>query len=164
MRTQEELIKEVVTENWGPPTHFHVDHRPCVWGSWLHICYVFKHTQPVQTGIHQCVGDGEAGVAPLKETMGQARLQMKEMSPDPWDILSFSSSIKYLKILLLILREREREEGGEKHRLLSHLLMHLLVDSCMCPDQGLNPQPWCIGLMPYPTELPSQHNFSSFDF
>ena len=26
--------------------------------------------------------------------------------------------------------------------LLFHLFMHSLVDSCMCLDGGLNPQPW----------------------
>ena len=38
------------------------------------------------------------------------------------------------------LRERERNTC-----LFFHLLMHSLVDSCMCPDWGSNPQPWCIG-------------------
>ena len=31
-----------------------------------------------------------------------------------------------------------------------------LVDSCTCPDQGSNPQPRCIWIMLYPTELPGQ--------
>ena len=38
--------------------------------------------------------------------------------------------------------ERERNIN-----LLFHLLMHSLVDFCMCPDWGLNLQPWCIGMM-----------------
>ena len=33
-------------------------------------------------------------------------------------------------------RERERERD-----MLFHSFMHLLVASCMCPDQGLNLQP-----------------------
>ena len=37
------------------------------------------------------------------------------------------------------------EGGGERERdLLFHLFMHLLVDFCMCPDQGLNPQLRCV--------------------
>ena len=39
-------------------------------------------------------------------------------------------------------REREREVCCSRS---AHLYIHLLVDSCMCPDQGLNPQPWPIG-------------------
>ena len=31
--------------------------------------------------------------------------------------------------------------------LLFHLLMRSSVDSCMCPDWGSNPQPWCIWMM-----------------
>ena len=59
----------------------------------------------------------------------------------------------YFKFLSIDFREREegeeteRKRGGERERerdLLFHLLMHSLVDSYMCPDQGLNPQPWCI--------------------
>ena len=51
---------------------------------------------------------------------------------------------------LLILEERGRQGGereGERERNmdLSHLFMHSPVDSYMCPDWGLNPQPWCIG-------------------
>ena len=46
---------------------------------------------------------------------------------------------------------REREEGAEREMsnmdLLFHLIMYSLVDSCMCPDQGSNPQPWCMGTM-----------------
>ena len=29
--------------------------------------------------------------------------------------------------------------------LLFHLLMHSLVDSCMCPERELNPPPWHVG-------------------
>ena len=35
--------------------------------------------------------------------------------------------------------------GERDINLLFLLLMHSLVDSCTCPDQGLNLQPWCIG-------------------
>lgn len=37
---------------------------------------------------------------------------------------------------------REREDRREtKMELLFHLVMHSLVDSCMCPDRGWNPRP-----------------------
>ena len=56
-----------------------------------------------------------------------------------------------------------REEGGERERerernmdLLSHLLMHSLVDSCRCPAWGSHWQPWGIGTMLQPTEPPGQ--------
>ena len=45
---------------------------------------------------------------------------------------------------------REREGGSKREKninLLFHVLMHSLVDSCMCPDQGSNLQPWSIGMM-----------------
>ena len=48
-------------------------------------------------------------------------------------------------------RERERDVN-----LLFHLFMHSLVASCMCPDQGSNPQPWSMWMTLYPSELPSQ--------
>lgn len=31
---------------------------------------------------------------------------------------------------------------------LFHLVMHWWVDCFMCPDLGLNPQPWCIRTTP----------------
>ena len=34
-----------------------------------------------------------------------------------------------------------------------------LVDSCMCPAQGLNLKPWHIGMTLQPTELPSKGLF-----
>lgn len=37
-----------------------------------------------------------------------------------------------------------------------HLLTHSLGGSCMCFDQGLNPQPWCAGKTPQPMELLGQ--------
>ena len=40
-----------------------------------------------------------------------------------------------------------------------YLFMHSLAVSCMCPDQGSNPQPWCIGMMLHPTELPGQGSY-----
>ena len=52
--------------------------------------------------------------------------------------------VLFLFYLLLIL---EREEGKERNiNLLFHLFMHSLVASCMCPDWGLNLQPWRIRL------------------
>ena len=55
------------------------------------------------------------------------------------------------KIVFLFIDFREREErrGREEERenidLLLHPSMHSLVDSCMCPDWGLNLQTWGIG-------------------
>ena len=34
--------------------------------------------------------------------------------------------------------------------------MHSLVDSCMCPDEGWDPQPWHMVMTPQTTELSSQ--------
>ena len=42
----------------------------------------------------------------------------------------------------LVLRERERERNID----LLFFFVHSLVDSCMCPDGGLNPQSWHIGM------------------
>ena len=52
-----------------------------------------------------------------------------------------------------------RKRKGDRERnidLLFPLFMHSLVDFCTCPDRGSNPQPWCIGLMLQPSELPGQ--------
>ena len=55
---------------------------------------------------------------------------------------------RYHATLSLFLKKKwvwEKEEGQERERdinLLFHLFMHLLVDSCMCPDWGSNLQPW----------------------
>ena len=50
-------------------------------------------------------------------------------------------------------RRREEGEGeGERERereinLFFHLFIYSLVNSCMCPDWGLNLQPCCIGII-----------------
>ena len=70
----------------------------------------------------------------------------------------------YLVIIDSFEREREREgrekERGrkkrEKHRGVVPLFIQSLVDSCMRPDQGLNPQPWQVRTTLQTTELPSQ--------
>ena len=49
------------------------------------------------------------------------------------------------------MRERERDID-----LLFHLFMHSLVDSWMCPDWGLNPQPWGTGRTLEPAEPPAR--------
>ena len=54
---------------------------------------------------------------------------------------------------MILERETERERNID---LLFCLFMHPLVDSYMCPDQGLNLQPWCMGTTLQPTELPGQ--------
>ena len=57
--------------------------------------------------------------------------------------------------------ERQRERNAD---LLSHLFMHSPIASRMCPDWGLNLQPWCTGIMLQPTELPGQGPFVFFIF
>lgn len=41
-------------------------------------------------------------------------------------------------------RKREKHRETDRYRLVVPLFMHSLVDSWMCPDWGLNPQPWRI--------------------
>ena len=60
----------------------------------------------------------------------------------------------FLSVYWFLERERGRRRGreGEGEReteinLPFHLFMHSLVDSCLCPDQGPNPQTWWIGMM-----------------
>lgn len=55
----------------------------------------------------------------------------------------------------LVAAEDEKRER-ETLDLLFHLFTHSLVDSCMCSDWGLNPQPFCIGRTLEPTELAGQ--------
>ena len=64
--------------------------------------------------------------------------------------------------------ERERKGRGQRERvrerdtnLLSHLFVHSLVDSYMCPHQRWNLQPLQIGMMLLPNELPDQVNLLS---
>ena len=63
--------------------------------------------------------------------------------------LSFFFNLNFFYLLIL-------ERGKKPIDLLFHVLMHLLVDFCMCPVQGLNPQPWLVGMTFSPTELPGQ--------
>ena len=42
---------------------------------------------------------------------------------------------------LLVLEREEREKERGRNIDLFHLLMHSLVDFCMCPDQGSNQKP-----------------------
>ena len=55
--------------------------------------------------------------------------------------------------MLILQRERGKREA-EKNDLLFHLLMHSFAGSCMCPDWGLNPQPWWIRMTFISMELP----------
>lgn len=55
------------------------------------------------------------------------------------DVFTFNS---------LLILERERNID------LLHFLIHSSTDSCMCPEQGSNPQPWCTGTMLQSAELP----------
>ena len=49
-------------------------------------------------------------------------------------------SLKFILNLYIDVRER-----GEWRQKFVVPLIYALVDSCMCPDQGSNPQTWCIG-------------------
>ena len=44
-------------------------------------------------------------------------------------------------------REERRREQEKNIDLLFYLFMYLLVDSCMSPDQGLNPHSWYMGTL-----------------
>ena len=48
-------------------------------------------------------------------------------------------------ILFYFLCVDSREKEGDID--LFYLPMHSLVESCMCPDWGSNPQPWYVGMM-----------------
>ena len=75
---------------------------------------------------------------------------------DPDTFLLFSLVLALLFLIKNFFNWFERE----KHiGLLFHLLMHSLVDSCMCPDRRSNPHPWRIRTMLSPTELPGQGPF-----
>ena len=76
---------------------------------------------------------------------------LQSLTLSPWRSGFFS-------ILFIYWFERERERKGERERkrerernidMLFHLVMHSLVDSCMCSDQGWNPQPWHMGTWPW---------------
>ena len=56
-------------------------------------------------------------------------------------------------------KERQREEERRNIHLLFHLSIHSLIDSFMCPEQGLNPQPWHIRTTLQPAELPRQGQY-----
>ena len=64
-----------------------------------------------------------------------------------WTSLSLMTYMWFFNLLILE-RERwggEREKG--KHQFVVPLIYTFFADSCMCPDWGLNPQPWRIGMM-----------------
>ena len=64
------------------------------------------------------------------------------------DLVSFMLSLCVLFSISLLIQFfiyfRKKEEGKEKHQFDVPLFVHSLIVSCMCPDQGLNPQPWHI--------------------
>ena len=63
-------------------------------------------------------------------------------------------SSHFLKNIIVWLIDLVEREGHIA--LLFHLLMHSLVDSCMCPDRGWKPRPWHIWTTLKPAELPGQ--------
>ena len=61
-------------------------------------------------------------------------------------IYSIFLHLIFLKKILFI--ERKGEKGEETDiGFLLYPSVHSLVDSCMCPDWGLNLQPWHLGMM-----------------
>lgn len=70
----------------------------------------------------------------------------------------FICSLLYLLILSLLIFLLVRE--GEKHG--KRPCKHSLVASRVCPEQGLNAQPLCIGTMLQSTQLPSQGHLWCF--
>ena len=54
-----------------------------------------------------------------------------------------------LKKLFIAFREEGRDRETERGTsiLLFYLFMHSLIAPFMCPDWGLNPQPWRVGAM-----------------
>ena len=93
---------------------------------------------------------GVAGAwdAPLSDCWGD---------PGIWAVvcewLSMRQGQSYIYFFCNVIDFRER---GRNINLLFHLLMHSLVDSCVYPDRGSNPQPWHSRTMLQPTELPGQ--------
>ena len=65
---------------------------------------------------------------------------------------------KIFELLFIDFRDRgrteRRERERERHRLVFHLFMHTLVDSCVCPDWGPNMPSWTIGKTLSATVLP----------
>ena len=61
--------------------------------------------------------------------------------------MKINPSFKYIFVFIDFRnRQRKRERRGVGGRgSLFHTLTHLLVDSCLCPEQGSNPQPWHMG-------------------
>ena len=68
------------------------------------------------------------------------------------------------------MRETERQTDRERNiDLLSRLFMHSSVDSCLCPERGSDPKPWCRGQgskqqLPSQGEAPSSSSVSHGPF
>ena len=58
----------------------------------------------------------------------------------------------HILVLFLFIDERE----GKNIDLVFHPFTHSLLDFCICPGQGSNPQPWHVETTLKPTELPTQ--------
>ena len=62
-------------------------------------------------------------------------------------VAAFKIFFKILFWFIFLQQERKREVGGQREGSINvffHLFMHSLVASCVCLDQGWNPQPWHI--------------------
>ena len=100
-------------------------------------------------GAIECIADGSTGSTHISgkalKTLGHI-VEKKE-----WEghlIFTLSLFFKYVFIdFRKMIRKRQRETDRQKRGFVVHLLMHSLIDSCMCPDQGSNPQAWHSGMM-----------------
>ena len=95
--------------------------------------------QAERVGVRPCLG-------PLKGMLGLQKPTIS-LSHNP------PCFCKYLLMYCFL----EREDGRQRNvNVLFHLFMNSLADSCMCPDQELNPQPWHIRTKLSPTKQPNQ--------
>ena len=76
------------------------------------------------------------------------------ISEDPIQLSSWFRWFSNLHLSLLFFKKKNIDWFERNIDLLSHLLMHSLVDTCMCPDWKLNPQPWWIKTTLWPAVPP----------
>ena len=98
---------------------------------------------------------------------GRAWYSVKSRGMDEWwgiekKLRGLVIRTPFKKKILILQRGKEGEEREKKRERRRERERDSLVDSCMCPDWGLNQKPWCGGTMFYPTELPSQGHWDSF--
>ena len=94
----------------------------------------------------------------------KSRLLLSDRNPHPSNSHIVSSCIKNQNqnqnqntfIYWFYRERRERERETSICCFTFYAFTSWLSYTCMCPDQGLNLQPWCFGMTPEPTELPDQ--------